>query len=52
MAAKGGDLNVEIISIERIKFGTWTVPRLISKTANKKFAGYLVESESMWGKDG
>lgn len=44
--AKGGDLNVEIISVERIKFGMDSAKTYLKDRENKKFAGYLVESES------
>ena len=43
--AKGGDLNVEIISVERIRFGMDSAKTYLKNYENPKFAGYLVHSE-------
>ena len=48
--AKGGDLNVEIVGVERIKFGMDSAKTYLKDRENRKFADYLVKTEAEGGK--
>ena len=44
--AKGGDLNVEIVGVERIKFGMDSAKTYLKDRENRKFSDYPVKTEA------